>query len=150
APVADRRADAACEPRPRAGQADARTSVRAIRRGRVGVRPHASCGRRAAGRPAGGEPWRRRPASIRPAAERRAADDRGWPRRGRDRWIRIDAMMMNSIGACGTALVVLAALSSRTSAQPRSAAQARDIAVLGFKLHYLEAGSGPAVVLLHG
>src|SRR5712691_7108004 len=58
--------------------------------------------------------------------------------------------MMNSIGVCGAALLVAAALSSRVGAQPRSAVQARDITVLGFKLHYLEAGSGPAVVLLHG
>src|SRR5207249_3032710 len=33
---------------------------------------------------------------------------------------------------------------------PRSAAQAKDITVLGFTIHYLEAGRGPAVVLLHG
>jgi pimeloyl-ACP methyl ester carboxylesterase len=58
--------------------------------------------------------------------------------------------MMNSIGVCGAVLLVAAALSSRIGAQPRSAVQARDIVVLGFKLHYLEAGSGPAVVLLHG
>jgi pimeloyl-ACP methyl ester carboxylesterase len=57
--------------------------------------------------------------------------------------------MMNSIGACGAALLVAAALSSRVGAQ-RSAVQPRDIVVLGFKMHYLEAGSGPAVVLLHG
>ena len=58
--------------------------------------------------------------------------------------------MMNSIGVCGAALLVAAALSSRIGAQPRSAVQARDIVVLGFKMHYLEAGGGPAVVLLHG
>lgn len=36
------------------------------------------------------------------------------------------------------------------SAQPRSSAAARDVTVLGFKLHYLEAGRGAPVVLLHG
>jgi pimeloyl-ACP methyl ester carboxylesterase len=58
--------------------------------------------------------------------------------------------MMNSIGVCGAVLLVAAALSSRIGAQSRPPVQARDIVVLGFKLHYLEAGSGPAVVLLHG
>src|SRR3954471_12770580 len=36
------------------------------------------------------------------------------------------------------------------SAQPRTAAAAKDVTVLGFKLHYLEAGRGAPVVLLHG
>src|SRR5207245_9655973 len=116
------------------------------------------------GRPACREPRRRGPAPLRPRAERGAADHRWWPGGCRDRWTwlavarlvharakaaRIGAMM-NSIGACGAALLVAAALSSRIGAQPRSAVQARDIVVLGFKMHYLEAGSGPAVVLLHG
>src|SRR5438034_4508326 len=35
-------------------------------------------------------------------------------------------------------------------AQPRSAAVVKAITVLGFKLHYLEAGRGAPVVLLHG
>src|SRR3954464_12751423 len=36
------------------------------------------------------------------------------------------------------------------SAQPRSTAAGKDVTVLGFKLHYLEAGHGAPVVLLHG
>lgn len=49
------------------------------------------------------------------------------------------------------AIVVAAAAAMLTvSAQPRSGAAARDVTVLGFKLHYLEAGRGAPVVLLHG
>ena len=49
------------------------------------------------------------------------------------------------------AVAVLAVSCALTlSAQPRSAAVAKDITVLGFKLHYLEAGRGAPVVLLHG
>src|SRR3954467_6354626 len=36
------------------------------------------------------------------------------------------------------------------TAQPRASAAAKDVTVLGFKLHYLEAGRGAPVVLLHG
>src|SRR6516165_7075746 len=36
------------------------------------------------------------------------------------------------------------------SAQAPSGAAAKDVTVLGFKLHYLEAGRGAPVVLLHG
>jgi pimeloyl-ACP methyl ester carboxylesterase len=36
------------------------------------------------------------------------------------------------------------------AAQPRQTASARETTVLGFKLHYLEAGRGAPVVLLHG
>src|SRR5579872_436606 len=36
------------------------------------------------------------------------------------------------------------------SAQPRAAAIGKDVTVNGFKLHYLEAGRGAPVVLLHG
>ena len=49
-----------------------------------------------------------------------------------------------AIAACMAALVLDA------SAQPRTSAAARDATVLGFKLHYLEAGRGAPVVLLHG
>src|SRR3989442_6736085 len=35
-------------------------------------------------------------------------------------------------------------------AQPRPSAVGKDVTVLGFKLHYLEAGRGAPVVLLHG
>src|SRR5438034_4019479 len=35
-------------------------------------------------------------------------------------------------------------------AHPRAAAVGKDVTVLGFKLHYLEAGRGAPVVLLHG
>jgi 2-hydroxy-6-oxonona-2,4-dienedioate hydrolase len=37
-----------------------------------------------------------------------------------------------------------------TQAQPRTAATPKDVTVLGFRLHYLEAGRGAPVVLLHG
>src|SRR5215470_7566318 len=49
-----------------------------------------------------------------------------------------------AFAACVSAIVLAA------TAQPRSAAAARDVSVLGFKLHYLEAGRGAPVVLLHG
>ena len=49
-----------------------------------------------------------------------------------------------AIIAC-MAVVVLNA-----SAQPRTSAAAKDVTVFGFKLHYLEAGRGAPVVLLHG
>lgn len=47
-------------------------------------------------------------------------------------------------------LGALSALVLTVSAQPRSSAAAKDVTVLGFKLHYLEAGRGAPVVLLHG
>jgi 4,5:9,10-diseco-3-hydroxy-5,9,17-trioxoandrosta-1(10),2-diene-4-oate hydrolase len=49
-----------------------------------------------------------------------------------------------AIAACMAALVLDA------SAQPRTSAAGKDVTVLGFKLHYLEAGRGAPVVLLHG
>lgn len=36
------------------------------------------------------------------------------------------------------------------AAQPRQTAESKEVTVLGFKLHYLEAGKGAPVVLLHG
>src|SRR5438874_10457494 len=36
------------------------------------------------------------------------------------------------------------------SAQPRVTAASKEVTVLGFRLHYLEAGRGAPVVLLHG
>jgi pimeloyl-ACP methyl ester carboxylesterase len=51
---------------------------------------------------------------------------------------------------CFTVVMVLAALVLTVSAQPRATAAAKDATVLGFKLHYLEAGKGAPVVLLHG
>jgi 2-hydroxy-6-oxonona-2,4-dienedioate hydrolase len=44
----------------------------------------------------------------------------------------------------------VAALALTASAQPRTTATAKDVTVLGFKLHYLEAGRGAPIVLLHG
>src|SRR5438105_658864 len=44
----------------------------------------------------------------------------------------------------------VAALLVNASAQPRTTAAAKDATVLGFTLHYLEAGRGAPVVLLHG
>ncbi len=46
--------------------------------------------------------------------------------------------------------VCLAAVVMTVSAQPRTSAASKDVTVLGFKLHYLEAGRGAPVVLLHG
>jgi pimeloyl-ACP methyl ester carboxylesterase len=51
-------------------------------------------------------------------------------------------------GLAIAAAVVALALS--VQAQPRTAAVAKDVTVLGFTLHYLEAGRGAPVVLLHG
>jgi 4,5:9,10-diseco-3-hydroxy-5,9,17-trioxoandrosta-1(10),2-diene-4-oate hydrolase len=50
----------------------------------------------------------------------------------------------SAIMACMAVLVLNA------SAQPRTSAIAKDVTVFGFKLHYLEAGRGAPVVLLHG
>jgi len=44
----------------------------------------------------------------------------------------------------------LVAVGLSVSGQQRSTVAAKDVSVLGFKLHYLEAGRGAAVVLLHG
>jgi pimeloyl-ACP methyl ester carboxylesterase len=53
--------------------------------------------------------------------------------------------MTKTISALVAVLVVLFA-----SAQPRAAAVGKDVTILGFKLHYLEAGKGAPVILLHG
>ena len=53
--------------------------------------------------------------------------------------------MTKTISALVAVLVVLFA-----SAQPRAAAIGKDVTILGFKLHYLEAGKGAPVILLHG
>ena len=44
----------------------------------------------------------------------------------------------------------LVAVGLSVSGQQRSTVAAKDVSVLGFKLHYLEAGHGAPVVLLHG
>jgi pimeloyl-ACP methyl ester carboxylesterase len=49
----------------------------------------------------------------------------------------------------GTAVVVAIGAVLAT-ARPHAAAVGKDVTVLGFKLHYLEAGRGAPVVLLHG
>jgi pimeloyl-ACP methyl ester carboxylesterase len=46
--------------------------------------------------------------------------------------------------------VVLVAAAIAATAQPGVAVTAKDVTILGFKLHYLEAGRGAPVVLLHG
>src|SRR3954469_19568171 len=46
--------------------------------------------------------------------------------------------------------IVVGAGAFLATAQPRAAAAGKDVTVLGFKLHYLEAGHGAPVVLLHG
>src|SRR5580765_4632825 len=51
---------------------------------------------------------------------------------------------------CLALAVAIATGTILTTAQPRAAAAGKDVTVLGFKLHYLEAGRGAPVVLLHG
>src|SRR3954447_2531019 len=46
--------------------------------------------------------------------------------------------------------IVVGAGAFLAMAQPRAAAAGKDVTVLGFRLHYLEAGRGAPVVLLHG
>ena len=46
--------------------------------------------------------------------------------------------------------IVMLGVGIVTTAQPGAAAAGKDVTVLGFKLHYLEAGRGSPVVLLHG
>src|SRR5215471_9162806 len=46
--------------------------------------------------------------------------------------------------------IVIAAIAVATTARPGAEAIGKDVTVLGFKLHYLEAGRGAPVVLLHG
>jgi len=59
---------------------------------------------------------------------------------------------MVSMKRCATAAACLLAtsVSLQVGAQGHPGTAAKDVTVLGFRLHYLEAGSGPAVVLLHG
>src|SRR5689334_5709051 len=59
---------------------------------------------------------------------------------------RIARMLTRCFAAC----MIPAALVLTVSAQPRATAVPKDVTVLGFKLHYLEAGKGAPVVLLHG
>src|SRR6266576_3771310 len=51
---------------------------------------------------------------------------------------------------CFVMAVVAIAAIILVPAQPRADATPKDVTVLGFKLHYLEAGKGAPVVLLHG
>ena len=55
-------------------------------------------------------------------------------------------MLNRSLAACALAILAVAVMSAQSSSQPI----ARDVTVLGFRLHYLEAGRGAPVVLLHG
>lgn len=49
------------------------------------------------------------------------------------------------------ALLILLSFASAVSAQqPASSAAGKEVTVYGMKIHYVEAGSGPVVVLLHG
>jgi pimeloyl-ACP methyl ester carboxylesterase len=56
-------------------------------------------------------------------------------------------MLKTVIGAAAIAAACWAALAAQPSKVARTE---KDVAVLGFKLHYIEAGGGPPVVLLHG
>ena len=51
---------------------------------------------------------------------------------------------------CLAAAVTVAGAATLIQARAGAAVAARDVTVLGFKLHYLEAGKGAPVVLLHG
>jgi 2-hydroxy-6-oxonona-2,4-dienedioate hydrolase len=55
--------------------------------------------------------------------------------------------MLKRVFAVAVVVVVAAIVAT---AQPGGAVTGRDVTVLGFKLHYLEAGHGAPVVLLHG
>src|SRR5919199_6496539 len=59
-------------------------------------------------------------------------------------------MVPRCFAALSACVAVLLCVSPGISAQPRTAVAAKDVTVLGFKLHYLEAGRGAPVVLLHG
>ena len=48
------------------------------------------------------------------------------------------------------AAIILVSTGWTGAAQPRQTVESKDVSVLGFKLHYLEAGKGAPVVLLHG
>src|SRR5919206_3245948 len=48
------------------------------------------------------------------------------------------------------AVLALVVVSAWTAAAQSAAIASKDVTVLGFKLHYLEAGRGAPVVLLHG
>src|SRR5271170_7591190 len=56
--------------------------------------------------------------------------------------------LCTGIGMSAFFLVVAAVISDQGSAQ--SAITSRDVKLEGVKLHYLTAGHGPAVILLHG
>src|SRR5689334_12545574 len=47
-------------------------------------------------------------------------------------------------------IAALLAAAGSLTAQPKVAVASKNVAVNGFTLHYLEAGQGPALVLLHG
>src|SRR5216684_4487556 len=51
---------------------------------------------------------------------------------------------------CVLAAVTVTCAATLIHAQADGGVAARDVTVLGFKLHYLEAGKGAPVVLLHG
>src|SRR5216684_664997 len=51
---------------------------------------------------------------------------------------------------CVLAAVTVTCAATLIHAQADAGVAARDVTVLGFKLHYLEAGKGAPVVLLHG
>src|SRR5216684_1707278 len=51
---------------------------------------------------------------------------------------------------CVLAAVTVTCAAALIRAQADAGVAARDVTVLGFKLHYLEAGKGAPVVLLHG
>jgi pimeloyl-ACP methyl ester carboxylesterase len=48
------------------------------------------------------------------------------------------------------AAIILVSSGWTGAAQPRRTVESKEVSVLGFKLHYLEAGKGAPVVLLHG
>src|SRR4051812_44323753 len=47
-------------------------------------------------------------------------------------------------------LILLSFASATTAQQPTQSSAGKEAIVYGMKIHYLEAGSGPVVVLLHG
>lgn len=68
------------------------------------------------------------------------------PKRGRGRGPWNPRMLTRCLLTAAT----IATAATLLSTQTRPAVAAKDVTVLGFKLHYLEAGAGTPVVLLHG
>src|ERR1700674_4938797 len=77
------------------------------------------------------------------------------PARGSERHLTsvFQVRQLEGSGMTRRLVVILASLllfGTRAGAQERVAPAAKDAAVSGYKLHYLEAGRGEPIILLHG